>query len=103
MGRVHRITNKYDEGVRTLSFEVFPPRTDEATAALYDTVGVLATIGPDYVSVTYGAGGSTKGRTLEVAEGIQERFDLSTMHHLTLVNQTRDELVEVIGQIRNAG
>ncbi len=103
MKGIQSIADSLNQASPRLSFEVFPPRTESGLAALYETVGALAESDPHYVSVTYGAGGSTKGRTLEVAKGIQESFGLTAMHHLTLVNQTRDELVEVIGQIRNAG
>jgi methylenetetrahydrofolate reductase (NADPH) len=85
------------------SFELFPPKTPKGLEDLYRTVESLAALEPAYVSVTYGAGGSTRRDTLVIAQEVQRRFGLTTMHHLTLVNQTAAELREIIARIRDSG
>lgn len=85
------------------SFEIFPPKTPKGVEELYRTVETLCELSPDYISVTYRAGGSSRDLTLELAGEIQRRFGITTMHHLTLVNQTVDELSDVIKRIRDAG
>ncbi len=90
-------------GQPVLSFEVYPPKTAKGLADLYETLAVLAELEPDYISVTYGAGGSSRANTFELASEIQNRFGITTMHHLTLVNQTRAELADIIKRIGDAG
>jgi methylenetetrahydrofolate reductase (NADPH) len=86
----------------TVSFEFFPPRTEEAAATLHDTIAALAPLEPSFVSVTYGAGGSTRELTHRLvvdllADGI------NAMAHLTAVEHTRDELVDIVVRYRDAG
>lgn len=88
---------------RTLSFEYFPPKNDRSWYTLEDTIDALAPLGPDFVSVTYGAGGSTRARTREVVEHIQARTGLTAMAHLTCVNATRGELGALLDEYAGAG
>jgi methylenetetrahydrofolate reductase (NADPH) len=88
---------------RTLSFEFFPPKTERAWYTLEDTIGQLAPLGPDFVSVTYGAGGSTRSKTREVVEHIQKNAGLTAMAHLTCVNATRSELKSLLDEYAGAG
>jgi methylenetetrahydrofolate reductase (NADPH) len=83
---------KLKKGEPVFSFEVFPPKTSGGTKKLFYTIETLAELKPDYISVTYGAGGSTSKNTLEIIRKIQMRFGITCMHHFTLVNQTADEL-----------
>jgi len=86
------------------SFEFFPPRTDEGARNLMTTVADLKEVWkPDFVSVTYGAGGSTRDRTLEVVTRIQTELGITTMAHLTCVGSTRTDLDEVVGRLRGSG
>ena len=86
----------------TLSFEFFPPRTPEAAATLRDTVADLAPLAPAFVSVTYGAGGSTRDLTHRlVVDLLADGWN--PMAHLTAVQHTRDELVDIVGGYREAG
>jgi len=78
-----------------LSFEFFPPRTPHASAALWDSVQRLATLGPDFVSVTYGAGGTTRERTIAALVAIRDRTRLDVAGHLTCVGASRDEVMHV--------
>ncbi len=75
------------------SFEFFPPKTDGGAANLMETVGDLKeALAPDWVSVTYGAGGATRGRTLEVVSRIQSDLELTAMAHQTCVAASRSEV-----------
>ena len=85
------------------SLEVFPPKTADGTEKLFQTLEELVKLGPDFISVTYGAGGSTSKSTLEIADRIQHEYDITTVHHLTLVNQTIPELTNQIKRISDGG
>ena len=92
------------EGRPVISFEFFPPKTDEGDKSLLDkTIPALMKLKPDYCSVTYGAGGSTREKTLSIVERIQREHGLTAMMHLTCVNSTREQLREVIEGARTAG
>ena len=78
-----------------ISFEFFPPKTPAAGMALWSAVERLAPRGPDFVSVTYGAGGTTRDRTLAAILAIRDRARLDVAGHLTCVGATRDEVLEV--------
>lgn len=79
----------------SLSFEFFPPHSPEASLRLWRTVERLAPLGPRFVSVTYGAGGTTRDRTYAAIQAILERARLNVAGHLTCVGATRDETLEV--------
>lgn len=87
----------------TISFEFFPPKTDEGVTKLFDAIAELKEISPDFVSVTYGAGGSTRERTIAIACEIFERTGYRTIAHLTCVGSTESELREILTQFRDAG
>lgn len=86
-----------------VSFEFFPPRTDEAEAALWRAVTRLAPLAPDFVSVTYGAGGSTRERTHRTVQRILAETALTPAAHLTCVEASRTEVDAVIDGYRAAG
>lgn len=88
---------------RTLSFEFFPAKTERGQMTFEDTVDELAPLGPDFVSVTYGAGGSTRSKTREIIEWIVKRTGLTTVAHLTCVNATRAELQALLDEYAQAG
>jgi methylenetetrahydrofolate reductase (NADPH) len=77
---------------RGLSFELFPPKTDEGVELLLQTVGELMEFSPDFFTCTYGAGGSTRDRTLQILKSVKERFQIPVASHLTCVGTTVDEL-----------
>jgi methylenetetrahydrofolate reductase (NADPH) len=85
------------------SFEFFPPRTDEAQQHLLETARTLRDLRPAFVSVTYGAGGSTRARTVEVAKQIQQEVGINVMAHLTCVASTRADLRGVLNELEAAG
>lgn len=91
-------------GRPAISFEFFPPKTDEGDRTLLEkTVPALMPLKPDYCSVTYGAGGSTREKTLNIVERIQNEHGLTSMAHLTCVNSTKEQLTDVIEDARRRG
>lgn len=85
------------------SFELYPPRTSNSTAALYDTIARLADVGPRFISVTYGAGGSTGGRSLEVLRYVLANTDVEPLAHLTCVGNTYAGATRLIREFLDAG
>jgi methylenetetrahydrofolate reductase (NADPH) len=88
---------------RTFSFEFFPPKTPEAQITLEMTLAELELLKPSFVSVTYGAGGSTRERTHDLVVSINRTTTMTAMAHLTCAAHTRQELAEVVGRYREAG
>lgn len=88
---------------RTVSFEFFPPKTPQATDRLEATLRELEPLAPSFVSVTYGAGGSTRERTHRLVVEILETTSLTPMAHLTAVSHTRDELARILRGYLDAG
>lgn len=87
-----------------ISFEFFPPKTDEGDRTLLEkTIPALMKNGPDYCSVTYGAGGSTRDKTLRIVHRIQKEHGLTAVAHLTCVCSTSEQIRELLGQIRELG
>ena len=85
------------------SFEFFPPKSDEAAAALIETAAALQPLGPAFVSVTYGAGGSTRARTLDVVKAMKRDLGLEAMAHLTCVGASAGELRAVLRDVERLG
>jgi methylenetetrahydrofolate reductase (NADPH) len=91
-------------GQPVISFEFFPPRTPEGDCNLLEkTIPALGQARPDYCSVTYGAGGSTRDKTLLIVDRIQRQHGLVAVAHLTCVEATRQQIGELLGQIRALG
>ena len=87
----------------SLSFEVFPPKTDTAFESVRHATEEIALLRPAFMSVTYGAGGGTSRYTLDIAKNIKERYGVPTLAHLTCVSSTRETVREKIAEIRAAG
>lgn len=87
----------------SLSFEFFPPKNEQAAAALYQTIRELEPYHPSFVSVTYGAGGSTRELTREVVLRIQHESRIPTVPHLTCVGHSREEVWSILDQYAQAG
>ena len=93
----------YAPGRCALSFELFPPKTEAGVDALLTTVGELMRFEPDYMTCTYGAGGSTRDRTLQVTTAVKNQFGVPVASHLTCVGSTRDELRDYLRLARERG
>jgi methylenetetrahydrofolate reductase (NADPH) len=91
------------KGEPTFSFEFFPPKTEDGERNLRQTLEDLRAFDPDFVSVTYGAGGSTRDRTVELTKWIKQDLGIEAMAHLSCVGTTRQELVTILDGIRAAG
>ena len=87
----------------TFSLEFFPPKDVAGEERLWQALGQLQSIKPDFVSVTYGAGGSSRDRTIRVTTEITARTSIPTVAHLTCVGSTKSELIEILKQYKNAG
>jgi len=91
-------------GRPVISFEFFPPKTDERDRNLLEkTIPALLQTRPDYCSVTYGAGGSTRDKTLMIVDRIQRQHGLTAVAHLTCVSATKEQIRELLGRIRALG
>jgi methylenetetrahydrofolate reductase (NADPH) len=88
---------------RTYSFEFFPPKTDAAQLSLGRAIAELEPLAPSFVSVTYGAGGSTRQRTRDVVTWVRQETAITPMAHLTCQGHTRDQIAEILGDYRAAG
>jgi len=87
----------------TLSFELFPPKTPAAEAALWDSLKHLMAFEPDVVTCTYGAGGSTRDKTLDIVEQTRRRFGVRVASHLTCVGSTVEQLCQYLQEVESRG
>ncbi len=98
-----RIGDYLASGRTSFSFEFFPPKTQQGVEALFDTVAELRRLDPTFVSVTYGAGGSTRDLTIDLVGRIKREIGLEAMAHLTCVGSGRDEIRSVLARLHDAG
>lgn len=98
-----RIRELLSTGRPSFSFEFFPPKTDEGVESLRRAIHALRDLSPTYVSVTYGAGGSTRDRTIELVAEIQREQAFEAMAHLTCVGSSQAELAGVVRRLADAG
>src|SRR5688500_5409165 len=98
-----KIRELYATQRRVFSFEFFPPKTDKGLATLERTVGELRDLSPGFVSVTYGAGGSTRDLTIELVSRIERQEGITAMAHLTCVGAGRQEIAAVLDRLCSAG
>lgn len=98
-----RLSEILEKGRLSLSFEVFPPKTDTSFDSVRQATEKIAELRPSFMSVTYGAGGGTSRYTLDIAKNIKERYGVPTLAHLTCVSSTKETVHEKIQQMRDAG
>ncbi len=102
-GSPDRLRDVIAGGSRSFSFEFFPPKDDEGERRLWQAIRELEPLRPTFVSVTYGAGGSTRDRTIRVTERIASETTLTPVAHLTCVGHTKDEIRRVVGHYAASG
>ncbi len=98
-----KLTELFSQNKFSLSFEVFPPKTESNFESVKHAVEEIAKLHPSFMSVTYGAGGGTSKYTLDIAKNIKERYGVPSLAHLTCVSSTRDTVAQRIGDIKAAG
>ena len=98
-----KLTEIFNKDGLSLSFEVFPPKTDSNFDSVKHATEEIAKLSPSFMSVTYGAGGGTSKYTLEIAKNIKEAYGVPTLAHLTCVSSTKETVRERIAQIKDAG
>jgi methylenetetrahydrofolate reductase (NADPH) len=97
-----KIQELFHKGKPVFSFEFFPPKDDAGVISLMETVRSLQDLQPSFVSVTYGAGGSTRRKTIEITKRIKHELGIEAMSHLTCVGHSRDEISAILGEIEAA-
>ena len=98
-----RIDRLFGRGLPTVSFEFFPPRNEQGFAHLYQSIGELYPLRPSYVSITYGAGGTTRSKTVELVQRIQNELGIRSMAHLTCGGHTAAELEKILDDLWQGG
>ena len=98
-----KLTKTLLSGKFSLSFEVFPPKTDTSFASVKAATEEIAQLRPSFMSVTYGAGGGTSKYTLDIAENINSRYGVPTVAHLTCVSSTKETVKAKISELKAAG
>jgi len=95
--------DKLAAGVPTLSYEFSPPKNPAGWATLYSTLGEITRQAPDFVSVTYGAGGSNRQKTVDLVSRIERELDIDSVPHLTCVGHSKEEIAEILTTLQAAG
>jgi len=98
-----RISERYGPGRPVFSFEFFPPKTEKGFAALFRTIADLKLLNPDFVSVTWGAGGSTRAKTVELVIEIQREIGITAMAHLSCIGSAPAQLGETLNRLKQGG
>ena len=98
-----KLTDILNDGKLSLSFEVFPPKTDTAFNSVKTATEEIARLNPSFMSVTYGAGGGTSQYTLDIAKNIKEQYNVPMVAHLTCVSSTKETVAERVEAMKQAG
>ena len=98
-----KIKDLFGQKKVTISCEIFPPKKDTAFSGIFETVDAIQSLGVDFISVTYGAGGSTSKKTVEVASYIQERYHLPALAHLTCCDSTKEDIRQRLAEMKERG
>lgn len=98
-----KLTEIFEKNKPTLSFEVFPPKTSDGFEAVKTATEEIAALSPSFMSVTYGAAGTTKGYTVSIAENIQKKYSVPALSHLTCVSVTKEDVKKITAELKAAG
>lgn len=98
-----KIESKFQKKKPVLSFEIFPPKRDKAIQNIDETLAILSELNPDFISVTFGAGGShTDNQTVELAKRIKRQYGIDPLVHLTCLNSSKFEICELLEELKEA-
>lgn len=98
-----KIESKFQKKKPVLSFEIFPPKRDKAIQNIDETLAILSELNPDFISVTFGAGGShTNNQTVELAKRIKHQYGIDPLVHLTCLNSSKFEICELLEELKDA-
>lgn len=98
------ISKLFEQKKPVISFEIFPPKKEAELQNIDETLKTLATLHPDFISVTFGAGGSSAdNRTVKLAQKIKRDYDIEPLVHLTCISNSKEEIKEILGQMETAG
>ena len=98
-----KINKMFSDKKPLIAFEIFPPKPDVPVETIYDKLDRFEALKPDYISVTYGAGGSQKGRTIDIASRIRQNHGIESMAHFTCVGHSREEIDHMVGTMHDQG
>ncbi len=98
-----KIKQILEEKKPTISFEVFPPKRNMDIEGIFQTIDALKPLDPDFISVTYGAGGTSKDTTIEIASRIKKEYDIESIAHFTCVTSTKQEVNETLDELKKSG
>jgi len=98
-----KVADIFQHKEKTYSFELFPPKTPEGYERLLKTIAEMAKLKPDFISVTYGAGGGNREKTFDIVKHIEERHNIIGVAHLTCVLNTKDDIKNIVENIKNLG
>ena len=94
-----KIIDKFKEKNPLISFEIFPPKADYPIDTIFNAIDELYNMDPDFMSVTYGAGGSTKDKTVEISSYIQNKYDLTSIAHVTCISSAKSEINNILNSL----
>ena len=100
---MQKITDIFAHQKLTFSFELFPPKTEEGYLKLLNTLHTLCALKPDFISCTYGAGGGSREKTLDIVEQIQNHHHVPSVAHLTCVLNTKNEIKDILTEMKQRG
>ncbi|MBQ4100250.1 MAG: methylenetetrahydrofolate reductase, partial [Oscillospiraceae bacterium] len=98
------INKLFEQKKAVMSFEIFPPKKDANIETVFDTLSALRDLSPDFISITYGAGGSiAENRTVQLCDLVKNKYGIIPVAHLTCINSTKDEVLDVLAQLKEKG
>lgn len=95
-----KIKDMYNKETPLISFEIFPPKKETSIESIYDTIDVLSTLEPDFISVTYGAGGSSDNNTIKIASIIKNKYKIEPLAHLTCITSSKNHIENTLENLK---
>ena len=95
-----KIKDMYNKEIPLISFEIFPPKKETNIKSIYNTIDILSSLGPDFISVTYGAGGSNDNKTVEIASIIKNKYNIESLAHLTCITSTKSDIENTLNNLK---